>query len=465
MSANQKETRKMMSHETIYKIMQWLPIVVSAAFFVKNLVAGNTTAMITIGLCLAVFGILLIVMKMQNVRLYVREYVLAVALPILVCMISLNSGASYSDDFSLYLAVIALTGMFLEPAFTRAQFILVDICLVIMYLVHPEKAESLGQYILCAVVFTLAAVLFYLVIKRGRAFIEVSEERAKESEQLLESIRSMGDHLQQDFEDSSARIEVSTQGLQEGSESIAKGAGEVLDSCNVVRDKIKETGDQIGHLNADVREFEAVLTDNRKNMEAMSEQVEAVSDIISQSGAVFRTMEDQMHEIAGIAKQISDISFKLTLLSLNAAVESARAGEAGAGFEVLASEMRDLSENSTRFAGQVAEVLTDLLGKVAETSERVSGSEEALGRSKETMEVLSLSFERLDQQFNALYENIERQNSNVNQIDYIFDTLNQRVADMHSSSFTNQNAVEAIVDAMEVYKGNVSKIVENTRTV
>lgn len=465
MSTSQKETPKMMSHETIYKIMQWLPIVVSAAFFVKNLVAGNTTAMITIGLCLAVFGILLIVMKMQNVRLYVREYVLAVALPILVCMISLNSGASYSDDFSLYLAVIALTGMFLEPAFTRAQFILVDICLVIMYLVHPEKAESLGQYILCAVVFTLAAVLFYLVIKRGRAFIEVSEERAKESEQLLESIRSMGDHLQQDFEDSSARIEVSTQGLQEGSESIAKGAGEVLDSCNVVRDKIKETGDQIGHLNADVREFEAVLTDNRKNMEAMSEQVQAVSDIISQSGAVFRTMEDQMHEIAGIAKQISDISFKLTLLSLNAAVESARAGEAGAGFEVLASEMRDLSENSTRFAGQVAEVLTDLLGKVAETSERVSGSEEALGRSKETMEVLSLSFERLDQQFNALYENIERQNSNVNQIDYIFDTLNQRVADMHSSSFTNQNAVEAIVDAMEVYKGNVSKIVENTRTV
>ena len=465
MDKSQKDTKKMMSHETIYKIMQWLPIVVSAAFFIKNLASGNTAAMITIGICLAVFGVLLIVMKMQDVRLYVREYVLAVALPILVCAISLNSGASYSDDFSLYLAVIALTGMFLEPAFTRTQFVLVDICLVIMYLVHPEKAESLGQYILCAVVFTLAAVLFYLVIKRGRAFIEVSEERAKESEKLLESIRAMGEHLQQDFEDSSARIEVSTQGLQEGSESIAKGAGEVLDSCNVVRDKIKETGDQIGHLNADVKEFEAVLTDNRKNIEAMSEQVEAVSDIISQSGVVFRTMEDQMQEIAGIAKQISDISFKLTLLSLNAAVESARAGEAGAGFEVLAAEMRDLSENSTRFAGQVADVLKDLLGKVEETSERVAGSEEALGRSKDTMNVLAGSFERLDQQFNALYENIERQNNNVNQIDYIFDTLNQRVADMHSSSFTNQNAVEAIVDAMDVYKGNVSKIVENTRTI
>lgn len=465
MNNKKKESKKLMSHETIYKILQWLPIVVSGVFFLKNAFSRNVAAMVTIGICLVVFGGLLIIMKVRNVRLYVREYALAIALPILVFVISLNSGASYSDDFSLYLAVIAMTGMYLEPAFTRTQFVLVDIFLVIMYLVHPEKAESLGQYILCAAVFTLAAVLFYLVIKRGRAFIEISDERAEESEKLLDSIRAMGVELQQDFEDSSARIEVSTQGLQEGSVSITRGAGEVSDSCSVVRDKIKETEDQIGLLNEDVKRFEDVLADNRKNMETMGEQMQAVSDIISQSGDVFRTMEEQMHEITGIAKQISDISFKLTLLSLNASVESAHAGESGSGFEVLAGEMRELSESSTNFSNQVADVLKELLEKVKETSQRVSGSEEALLYSKKTMTELGSSFERLDQQFNSLYENIERQNVNVNQIDYIFDTLNQRVADMHSSSITNQNAVEAIVDAMALYKGNVSRIVENTQSI
>lgn len=465
MGKNNKESKNVMSHETIYKIMQWLPIAVSGVFFLKNLSIGNVTAMITIGICLVVFGGLLIFMKVRNVSLFVREYALSVALPLLVFVISLNSGASYSDDFSLFLAVIAMTGMYMEPAFTKTQFVLVDICLVVMYLAHPEKAESLGQYILCAGMFTLAAGLFYLVIKRGRAFIEISDERAMVSEKLLESIRTMGVELQQDFEDSSARIEVSAQGLQEGSVSIARGAGEVSDSCSVVRDKIKETGDQVGLLNEDVKQFEDVLVDNRKNMEAMSDQMEAVSDIIIQSGSVFRTMEEQMHELAGIAKQISDISFKLTLLSLNASVESAHAGESGSGFEVLAAEMRELSENSGTFSNQVSDVLKELLEKVEETAERVSGSEEALTRSKQTLTDLAGSFERLDQQFNSLYENIERQNNNVNQIDYIFDTLNQRVADMHSSSLTNQNAVEAIVDAMEVYKGNVGRIVENTQSI
>ena len=75
------------------------------------------------------------------------------------------------------------------------------------------------------------------------------------------------------------------------------------------------------------------------------------------------------------------------------------------------------------------------------------------------------SFERLNQQFDLLYDNIENQNQNVSQIDSIFDNLNQRVYDMHSSSRENQNAVEAIVEAMIVFKGNVSKIVENTQKV
>ena len=406
MEEKQNGIKKVLSHEKIYKIMEWLPVVVSGAFFLKNVSEKNTSAMIAIGIILAIFVSILIFVRVRKVSLYVREYILAVALPILVFSISLYSGASYSDDFSLFLAVIGMTGLYLEPKFTRTQFILVDICLIAMYIIHPEKAESLSQYILCTVVFTLAAVLFYMVIKRGRAFIEISQIRAEESEKLLASIRAMGADLQRDFSDSSAKIELSTQGLQDGSVTIARGAGEVLDSCNIVHDKIKETEEQIGQLNKELKQFEDALAENKNNMEAMNEQVNSISGIIGESGAVFRTMEEQMYEIAGIAKQINDISFKLTILSLNASVESAHAGESGAGFEVLAAEMRALSESSSNFSGQVSEVVKGLLERVEETSRRVSGSEEALGQSEKTMTELMHSFHKLNQQFESLYDNI-----------------------------------------------------------
>ena len=461
----EKKQKKMMTVERIYQIMQWLPVAVASIFFLINTIKGNTPAMIVIGLCLIVFISLTVISKKKNLDLYKREFILVIALPTLVFFISLFSGASYSDDFPLFLAVIAMTGMFLEPQFTRVQMILVDAYLVIMYLVHPEKSGGLSQYILCAACFTLAAGLYYQVIKRGRAFIEISEERAKESEALLTSIREMGANLQNDFEASSAKIEAGTEGLQKGSAQIAHGAGEVFDSCSTAQSKIKETQEQLEQLNEEVRQFETGLIENQNNVSVMNTQVTSVGELITESAEIFHAMEDQMNEIVGIAKQINDISFKLTILSLNAAVESAQAGVYGAGFEVIAAEMRELSESSGGFATQVEDVVKGLKQRVEMTSEKFAGSEEALVQSQKAMAELVGSFDKLNEQFVSVYSNIEAQNYNVNQMNYIFEELSHRASDMYNSSSENQNAVASIAAAMKDYRNNIDKVVKNTQSI
>jgi hypothetical protein len=65
----------------------------------------------------------------------------------------------------------------------------------------------------------------------------------------------------------------------------------------------------------------------------------------------------------------------------------------------------------------------------------------------------------------VLYSNIENQNHNVEQIDQIFGGLNQKAAQMHSSSLANQKAVEDIAEAMTEFSGDVGKIVKNTQSV
>lgn len=460
-----KDSKKMLTHEEIYKIMQWLPVVVASAFFIINLIKGNTAAMIVIGICLAILITMSVLTKKKNVSLYKRELIMSISLPVLVFVISLFSGASYSDDFPLFIAVIAMTGLYLEPQFTRIQIILVDIFLVVMYLAHPEKSGGLSQYILCAACFTIATILIYQVIKRGRAFIEISQESAEQSGKLLESIRSMGNELQVDFDSSSEKIILGTQELQNASAMIARGSGEVSENCNVVQGKVKETEEQIVSLNEGVRQFENALVENKNNVEAMNKQVHSASDRISESNDEFKTIETQMKNIAGIAKQISDISFKLTILSLNASVESAQAGDSGAGFEVIANEMRELSETSTGFSEQVSDVVKELLKRVETTSEKLAGSEDALSQSEEKMLELVSSFEKLNEQFALLYDNIENQNRNVNQIDCIFEELNRKVSDMYSSSQTNQDAVDSIADAMKEFSENVGQIVKNTQSI
>ena len=93
--------------------------------------------MIVIGLCLAVFIGLTVFSQKKNLDLYKREFILVVALPTLVFLISLFSGASYSDDFPLFLAVIAivpivygnLTGMSSMSLGGTSIIIVVGVCL------------------------------------------------------------------------------------------------------------------------------------------------------------------------------------------------------------------------------------------------------------------------------------------------------------------------------------------------
>ena len=117
-----------------------------------------------------------------------------------------------------------------------------------------------------------------------------------------------------------------------------------------------------------------------------------LTDRISRRAA---DVESILGEIAGIAKQTN-------LLALNAAIEAARAGEAGRGFAVVADEVRDLSTRTSQFSQQIAAVMRSM-------REGVSGAEEAIERlastdmnfaleSKQQVEQVLTSMEGLNQQ-------------------------------------------------------------------
>lgn len=462
-AARAEKAKSPITHHQIYKIMLIVTFAVSGAFLLINVIKLNIGGMIAIGGSLLAFAAALWIMKMRKTSDLTKEFVVSIALELLIFVISLFSGESYSDDFPMFLAVIGMSGMYMEPKFTKVQIVAADVLLVIMLLIHPEKAGGLTQFLLCLVIFTLAAILFFLAIKRGRAFIDMAREQAAESERLLDSIQEMGEKLENDFSSSSHLIAESTKGLEQGSADIIRGAGIVADSCGDVQDKIRTTNEHIVELNRQVRKFEESLNENGTNMEAMQSQLKNVSEMIEATSQAVSDMKHQMNEVANIAVQLSDISFRTTLLSLNASVEAAHAGSAGAGFAVVAGEMKNLSENSDRFSDRVSEVVSQLLQQVETISEQFAGSARELERSEQTMTELQDSFGHLTKRFEKLYDNIEEQTSCVKQVDDIFTQLKSDVQTMKLSSAENKSNVAAIVVAMDDYRENIGKVVENTK--
>lgn len=475
MNEKENEIKQPISKEKIFKVMLYVTYIVATLFLLKNILGKSLLGAVVIGASLSVFTVILLVMRKCHAQIERQQFVVSMSLVFLVFIISINSGESYSDDFPLYLAVLGLTGMYLRPKYTLIQGILADILLVVQYLIHPEKAESIGQFFLCLGMFILASAMFYMAIQRGRAFIVMSQQRAEEAEKLLQSLLTIGEELQHNFENSSCRIEnlkeanLRLEGnagdLKQSSDSITQEAREVEDTCDNVQDRIQVTETQIETLNGDVKTFETSLAANRRNMEEMNRQMETVKRTMHETNEVFKMLEDRMQEIHGVTEQLNSISTSTTMLALNASIEAARAGQAGVGFAVVASKVQELAVDSNKCSVQVADVVNAMQEQIQKTTLQLGESAEAIGASLNALEGLQGGFDNLTKQFGSLYGNIEEQNSNVSQVEEIFRELKGRIADMSSHSEENQASVAAIAEAMDVYKQSMNQVIDDTRHV
>lgn len=467
--------KKPVSEHTILKNMMIAVFAVAAVFFLKNLFSKAWQGAIVIGICLLVFSIVIFLMRKFQVDHYRQQLVLCISIVLLVFCISLNSGSFYSDDFPLYLAVIGLSGLYLVPRYTLIQAILIDVLLAIAYILHPEKADPLSQYIMCMALLTVAAYTFYMTIKRGRAYIELGQLRAEEAEQLLAELKNAGEELRHNCDgsverianlaDANHRLEASAAQLKVGSEDIIQGSLEVAETFSDVQERMLITEQHIDSLNEEVRKVESALSSNQEHMQGMITQIANVKSTISSTDEVFSSLQEQILEISKIAEQMTSIAASTTMLALNASIEAARAGQMGAGFAVVATKVQELAEDSNKCSAQVVTVVQNMQQRIEATSLQLSDSTVAIDNSLEALDSYQQDFDVLTEQFGSLYHNIEEQNTNVHQMDAIIDDLQNKISEMTHSSEASQSSVSDITDAINIYKENMDMVVNDNKQI
>lgn len=475
MISSTNTTKKPTSENTIFKYMMIAVFAVSSIFFIKNLISKSWQGAISIGICLVIFTIITIVMNKLNTHKLTQQFILCISITFLVFCISLNSGSFYSDDFPLYLAVIGLSGLYLIPKFALVQIILIDILLGIAYVVNPQKADPLSQYIMCMVIFTIGGYVFYMVIKRGRAYIEIGQLRAEQAEKLLQELKNAGEELQINCNDSTKRmskleeansqLEQTASALHNDSYDITQGTLEVSDAFKDVQSKMLTTEEHIDSLNAAVQKVETVLDENKQSMHGIINEIEQLKITINTTNQVFNTLHEEISQISHITDELTKIAHNTTTLSLNASIEASRAGQAGEGFKVVATKVRDLALDSNSCATQVVNVVNSMKERISETSYQLTDSTNALNHSIASINTFESNFNTLTSQFNSLYTNIEDQNNSVKQMNEIIEHLKNKIADMSLSSESNQNSVTAITDAISIYKDNINMVLDDNKLI
>ncbi|HEY0967396.1 MAG TPA: methyl-accepting chemotaxis protein [Opitutaceae bacterium] len=173
--------------------------------------------------------------------------------------------------------------------------------------------------------------------------------------------------------ESAAEVARNSASLAEGASEQAASLEETSASLEQVAGMARTNTEGARRASELTRQGRAATDTGQKDIEAMNVAMAA----ITASSA----------SIARIIKTIDEIAFQTNILALNAAVEAARAGEAGAGFAVVAEEVRALAQRSASAARETATQIEDAVAKSrngAEVSARVAaGLESVAGRIRE----------------------------------------------------------------------------------
>ncbi len=175
-------------------------------------------------------------------------------------------------------------------------------------------------------------------------------------------------------------------GLSGASKEVDSAASQLSGASRILAEGASEQAASIEEISASLEQMSAVTKGNAKNAGDANSLMQEVNQTFEMANASMGRLTSSMEEISQaseqtskIIKTIDEIAFQTNLLALNAAVEAARAGEAGAGFAVVAEEVRTLAMRAAEAAKNTASLIEDTVKKIEEGSGLVTSTSQAFG--------------------------------------------------------------------------------------
>lgn len=253
---------------------------------------------------------------------------------------------------------------------------------------HLKRSDELGSIVESLETFRNSGQEAFKLQEERRQATEAEAERARKIETLAADFDSAVERTLEAVTMSASALQETAEVLVGASANTTSRAGEVSGAGAVASQAVATVASAAEELSASVSEIAAQVERSSDVSGQAKERMERASSEMTQ-------LTSAANEIDQVVKLISDIAEQTNLLALNATIEAARAGEAGKGFAVVASEVKTLAEQTGRATGQISNQITQIQSATGAVE---SAMDEVRGVIEEMLNVASAINAAIDEQ-------------------------------------------------------------------
>jgi methyl-accepting chemotaxis protein len=192
----------------------------------------------------------------------------------------------------------------------------------------------------------------------------VARQLSKSMEEMSTTTVALADNANEQFKMETSIMDVSSQ----NTESI----GELSRNSSEQNSLIQSLAERVSELSKSIEELNSESAEAAAMSRTISDRISTGENALKDTNAIMYTIEKSSVEMKAIMGLITDISEQINLLSLNAAIESARAGEAGRGFAVVADEISKLADRTATSIKDIDALIQRNSGEIEKGIETVN---------------------------------------------------------------------------------------------